>query len=175
MHIAQAKLGQARAGDNDVKAIMKHAPEWVRTSNPVIRSPVLDHRARIKQPRRCGISPNNVAHTRESTWSKFVIQCTSSRPFCCVCNNDMWRIFGKKVGRGFLWTVAKVMLFNSYQIERSQNSLQGQRPLFLPCCCSTSICITPRVYNYRVSQNKGVRNGRKGCITVKLIIHPYII
>ena len=26
------------AGDNEVK-LMKHAPEWVRTSNPVIRSP----------------------------------------------------------------------------------------------------------------------------------------
>ena len=28
---------------------------------------------------------------------------------------------------------------------------------------------------YRVSQNKGVRNAKKGCITVKIIIHPYII
>ena len=28
---------------------------------------------------------------------------------------------------------------------------------------------------YMVSQNKGVRNGKKGYVTVKLIIHPYII
>ena len=28
---------------------------------------------------------------------------------------------------------------------------------------------------YRVSQNKGVRDGKKGCVTVQLIIHPYII
>ena len=39
MHIAQAKLGQASAGDNEVKLMMNHAPEWVQTSDPVIRSP----------------------------------------------------------------------------------------------------------------------------------------
>ena len=39
MHIVQAKLGQADAGDNEAKLITKLAPEWVRTSDPVIRSP----------------------------------------------------------------------------------------------------------------------------------------
>ena len=39
MHIVQAKLGQASTGDNEVKLMMKHAPEWVQTSDPVIRSP----------------------------------------------------------------------------------------------------------------------------------------
>ena len=39
MHIAKAKLGQADAGDNEAKLITKLAPEWVRTSDPVIRSP----------------------------------------------------------------------------------------------------------------------------------------
>ena len=31
-------MGQADAGDNEVKLIMKLAPEWVRTNDPVIRS-----------------------------------------------------------------------------------------------------------------------------------------
>ena len=39
MHIAKAKLGQADAGDNEAKLMTKLAPEWVRTSDPVIRSP----------------------------------------------------------------------------------------------------------------------------------------
>ena len=39
MHIVYAKLGQADAGDNEAKLITKLAPEWVRTSDPVIRSP----------------------------------------------------------------------------------------------------------------------------------------
>ena len=39
VHIAQAKLGQADAGDNEAKLMTKLAPEWVRTSDPVIRSP----------------------------------------------------------------------------------------------------------------------------------------
>ena len=39
VHIVNAKLGQADAGDNDVKLMTKHAPEWVRTRDPVIRSP----------------------------------------------------------------------------------------------------------------------------------------
>ena len=33
-----AKLGQADAGDNEVKLMTKLAPEWIRTSDPVIRS-----------------------------------------------------------------------------------------------------------------------------------------
>ena len=33
------KLGQADAGDNEAKLMTKLAPEWVRTSDPVIRSP----------------------------------------------------------------------------------------------------------------------------------------
>ena len=41
MHIVQAKLGQADAGDNEAKLMTKLAPEWVRTSEPVIRSPAL--------------------------------------------------------------------------------------------------------------------------------------
>ena len=39
MHIVYAKLGQADAGDNEAKLLTKLAPEWVRTSDPVIRSP----------------------------------------------------------------------------------------------------------------------------------------
>ena len=39
VHIVQAKLGQADAGDNEAKLMTKLAPEWVRTSDPVIRSP----------------------------------------------------------------------------------------------------------------------------------------
>ena len=39
MHIVSAKLGQADAGDNEAKLMTKLAPEWVRTSDPVIRSP----------------------------------------------------------------------------------------------------------------------------------------
>ena len=39
MHIGQAKLGQADAGENEAKLMTKPAPEWVRTSDPVIRSP----------------------------------------------------------------------------------------------------------------------------------------
>ena len=34
-----AKLGQADAGDNEAKLMTKLAPEWVRTSDPVIRIP----------------------------------------------------------------------------------------------------------------------------------------
>ena len=41
MHIVQAKLSQAGAGDNEAKLMMKHAPKWVRTCDPVIRSPAL--------------------------------------------------------------------------------------------------------------------------------------
>ena len=37
VHIVYAKLGQADVGDNEAKLIMKLAPEWVRTSDPVIR------------------------------------------------------------------------------------------------------------------------------------------
>ena len=37
----RAKLGQAGAGDNEAKLMTKLAPEWVRTSDPVIRSPAL--------------------------------------------------------------------------------------------------------------------------------------
>ena len=36
LHIVWAKLGQVSAGDT---LMMKHAREWVRTSNPVIRNP----------------------------------------------------------------------------------------------------------------------------------------
>ena len=32
-------LAQASAGDNEIKLMMEDDPEWVRTSNPVIRSP----------------------------------------------------------------------------------------------------------------------------------------
>ena len=32
-------MGQADAGDNEAKLMTKHVPEWVRTSDPVIRSP----------------------------------------------------------------------------------------------------------------------------------------
>ena len=39
MHIVYAKLGQADAGDNEAKLMTKLAPEWVRNSDPVIRSP----------------------------------------------------------------------------------------------------------------------------------------
>ena len=39
VHIVEAKPDQANAGDSEVKLIMKHAPEWVRTSDPVIRNP----------------------------------------------------------------------------------------------------------------------------------------
>ena len=39
MHIAKAKLGQADAGDNEAKLMTKLAPELVRISDPVIRSP----------------------------------------------------------------------------------------------------------------------------------------
>ena len=39
MHIVLAKLGQADAGDNEAKLMTKLAPEWVRTNDPVIRSP----------------------------------------------------------------------------------------------------------------------------------------
>ena len=41
VQIVKAKLGQASAGDNEVKLMMKHDPEWVRTSDPVIRSPYI--------------------------------------------------------------------------------------------------------------------------------------
>ena len=36
---AHARLDLARAGDNEAKWMMKHAPKCVRTSDPVIRSP----------------------------------------------------------------------------------------------------------------------------------------
>ena len=39
MHIVSSKLGQADAGDNEAKLMTKLAPEWVRTSDPMIRSP----------------------------------------------------------------------------------------------------------------------------------------
>ena len=39
VHIVYAKLGQADAGDNEAKLMTKFAPEWVRTRDPVIRSP----------------------------------------------------------------------------------------------------------------------------------------
>ena len=32
-------MGQADAGDNEAKLMTKLAPEWVRTSDPVVRSP----------------------------------------------------------------------------------------------------------------------------------------
>ena len=40
VHIVYAKLGQASAGAKChwVKLMMKYAPEWVRTSDPVIRN-----------------------------------------------------------------------------------------------------------------------------------------
>ena len=39
MHIVYAKLGQIDAMDNEAKLMTKLAPEWVRTSDPVIRKP----------------------------------------------------------------------------------------------------------------------------------------
>ena len=39
VNIVSAKLGQADAGDNEAKLMTKLAPEWVRTSDPVIRIP----------------------------------------------------------------------------------------------------------------------------------------
>ena len=39
VHIVYAKLGQADDGDNEAKLMTKLSPEWVRTSDPVIRSP----------------------------------------------------------------------------------------------------------------------------------------
>ena len=43
MHIAEAKLCQANAGDHEVKLRMKRVPKWVRTGDPVIRSLTLDY------------------------------------------------------------------------------------------------------------------------------------
>ena len=37
--IVYAKLGQASEKNNNVILMIKHTPEWVHTSNPVIRSP----------------------------------------------------------------------------------------------------------------------------------------
>ena len=39
MHIVEAILGQADARDNEAKLMTKLAPEWVGTTDPVIRSP----------------------------------------------------------------------------------------------------------------------------------------
>ena len=39
VHIVLAKLGQGDAGDNEAKLMTKLAPEWVRSRDPVIRSP----------------------------------------------------------------------------------------------------------------------------------------
>ena len=39
VHIVYAKLGQVDAGDNEAKSMIKLAPEWFRTNEPVIRSP----------------------------------------------------------------------------------------------------------------------------------------
>ena len=39
VYIAYAKLGQADTGNNEAKLMTKLAPEWVRISDPVIRSP----------------------------------------------------------------------------------------------------------------------------------------
>ena len=38
VHVAKAKLGKTSAEDNEEKLMMKHAPGWVRTSDPAIRS-----------------------------------------------------------------------------------------------------------------------------------------
>ena len=35
MRIDYAKLGQASAGDTEVKLMMKHGPEWIRIIDPV--------------------------------------------------------------------------------------------------------------------------------------------
>ena len=40
VHIVWAKRV---GGDKEVKLMMKHAPEWVRTTDPVIRSPAAEH------------------------------------------------------------------------------------------------------------------------------------
>ena len=45
------RLNQADAGDNEAKLMTKRAPEWVRTSDPVIRSPA---RYRWTTPPPCG-------------------------------------------------------------------------------------------------------------------------
>ena len=69
MQIVYAKLGQADAGDNEAKLMRKLAPEWVRTSDPVIRSParyrwtttpskVLEHGALYDVICKWGNSPN---------------------------------------------------------------------------------------------------------------------
>ena len=36
-HCFRLNCGQAEAGDNEAKLITKLAPDWVRTSDPVIR------------------------------------------------------------------------------------------------------------------------------------------
>ena len=41
VHIIQAKQGQTSAGEIVEKLMMKHAPGWIRTSDPVNRSPAL--------------------------------------------------------------------------------------------------------------------------------------
>ena len=38
VYIDMAKLDQASTQDNEVNLMMRRAPEWVRTSDPVIRS-----------------------------------------------------------------------------------------------------------------------------------------
>ena len=51
-------FGEADAGDNEAKLMTKLSPEWVRTSDPVIRSPApyhwrgpLDYGARPASPK----------------------------------------------------------------------------------------------------------------------------
>ena len=39
----------------------------------------------------------------------------------------------------------------------------------------TCVLVILCIHTYRASQNKGVQIGKKGCVAVKLIIHPYII
>ena len=56
LHIVYAKLGQADAGDNEAKLMTKLAPEWVRISDPVIKSPARYRWTMVDESQR--ISPN---------------------------------------------------------------------------------------------------------------------
>ena len=63
-----------------------------------------------------------------------------------------------------------------YQQQYRQNTQHHRQTAYSNTTKDFVILYTKLIINiYRVSQNKGVRNGKKGCVTVELIIHPYII
>ena len=90
---------QADAGDNEAKLITKLAPEWVRTSDPVIRSPARYRWSTAPAPSFTSHPPNGSTCTVYIRVHTYIHTCT------CIWMHIMWLVACEVSG----WSVNEIL------------------------------------------------------------------